>query len=87
MHVSMNHKEGVWIVSVFEKIHNHDLLSPSKIHLIRSHRKVSSKRALINEWEMLILRHIHKLGCWRMKSDVSLLWGAQRLIYIIIMHH
>ncbi|CAH9144779.1 unnamed protein product [Cuscuta epithymum] len=51
MHVSRNRQSNLWTVTGFEKIHNHDLVSPSKIHLIRSHREVSSsKRILMNEW-------------------------------------
>ncbi|XP_075486498.1 protein FAR1-RELATED SEQUENCE 5-like [Primulina tabacum] len=40
-----------WVVSTFMKVHNHPLSTPSKVHLLRSHRNVSvSKKALIQQF-------------------------------------
>ncbi|XP_019189866.1 PREDICTED: protein FAR1-RELATED SEQUENCE 5-like [Ipomoea nil] len=35
------HEDGMWIVSKHEKLHNHELVPPSKSYLLRSHRMVS----------------------------------------------
>ncbi|XP_019177881.1 PREDICTED: protein FAR1-RELATED SEQUENCE 5-like [Ipomoea nil] len=35
------HENGMWIVSKHEKLHNHELVPPSKSYLLRSHRMVS----------------------------------------------
>ncbi|XP_073034950.1 protein FAR1-RELATED SEQUENCE 5-like [Primulina eburnea] len=40
-----------WIVSTFMESHNHPLSTPSKVHLLRSHRNVSaSKKALTQQF-------------------------------------
>ncbi|KAH6800400.1 hypothetical protein C2S52_000864 [Perilla frutescens var. hirtella] len=40
-----------WIISTFIEAHNHALSSPSKVHLLRSHRSVSDvKRALTQQF-------------------------------------
>ncbi|XP_019184503.1 PREDICTED: protein FAR1-RELATED SEQUENCE 5-like [Ipomoea nil] len=35
------HENGMWIVSKHEKLHNHELVPPSKSYLLRSHKMVS----------------------------------------------
>ncbi|KAI3972601.1 hypothetical protein MKX01_019259 [Papaver californicum] len=40
---------GKWVVSTFEKEHNHELVPPDKVHCLRSHRHVSgAAKALID---------------------------------------
>ncbi|KAJ4967136.1 hypothetical protein NE237_018985 [Protea cynaroides] len=42
-------ESGKWVVSGFEKEHNHELVPPDKVHCLRSHRHVSgSAKSLID---------------------------------------
>ncbi|XP_042508071.1 protein FAR1-RELATED SEQUENCE 5-like [Macadamia integrifolia] len=42
-------ESGKWLVSSFEKEHNHELVPPDKVHCLRSHRHVSgSAKSLID---------------------------------------
>ncbi|KAL8504275.1 hypothetical protein ACS0TY_022857 [Phlomoides rotata] len=38
-----------WIVSKFVENHNHCLTTPSKVHLLRSHRNVSAAKKILAE--------------------------------------
>lgn len=50
MTVKKSRKKDVWVVGYFIEQHNHALSTPTKVHLLRSHRSVSAaKRALVHQ--------------------------------------
>ncbi|GER35956.1 FAR1-related sequence 5 [Striga asiatica] len=51
MRVKKSQDDGMWIVSCFIEQHNHHLTNPSKVHLLPSHRIVSTtKKALVQQF-------------------------------------
>ena len=42
-------EDGVWRVTVFNPEHNHELVAPSKRHLLRSGRRISKPKAGVIE--------------------------------------
>ncbi|GER54856.1 FAR1-related sequence 5, partial [Striga asiatica] len=65
----------VWVVKYFIEQHNHPLVTPRKVHLLRSHRGASAtKRALMQdckhfEFEGYLCRH---MLCWMRVEQVML---------------
>ncbi|GER33202.1 FAR1-related sequence 2, partial [Striga asiatica] len=65
----------VWVVKYFIEQHNHPLVTPRKVHLLRSHRGASTtKRALMQdckhfEFEGFLFRH---MLCWMRVEQVML---------------
>ncbi|CAA0812843.1 Protein FAR1-RELATED SEQUENCE 11 [Striga hermonthica] len=51
MSVKKSQDDGMWIVSCFIEQHNHPLTTPNKVHLLPSHRIVSTtKKALVQQF-------------------------------------
>ncbi|KAH6800042.1 hypothetical protein C2S52_000506 [Perilla frutescens var. hirtella] len=48
LHV-LHERDGPWIVSVFEKVHNHELVNPNESYLLRSSRQLCNAKKSILE--------------------------------------
>lgn len=53
----------IWEVTSFEEMHNHERTTPTRRHLLRSHRKVSHvKKSLVDKFSTANISTTHQMG-------------------------
>ncbi|KAF7142258.1 hypothetical protein RHSIM_Rhsim05G0121500 [Rhododendron simsii] len=67
--VVRNQSSGKFVVSQFVEGHNHHLASPKRVHLFRSHRKVSAaKKALVEQLSAANVRTCQQMSIFELQS-------------------
>ncbi|KAF7144470.1 hypothetical protein RHSIM_Rhsim04G0171600 [Rhododendron simsii] len=67
--VVRNQSSGKFVVSQYVEGHNHPLASPKRVHLFRSHRKVSAaKKALVEQLSAANVRTCQQMSIFELQS-------------------
>ncbi|KAH6811676.1 hypothetical protein C2S51_025438 [Perilla frutescens var. frutescens] len=77
MTVKKSHDKNIWVVGYFIEEHNHALATPTKVHLLNSHRNVSvTKKALIQQFSEANIPTCQQVRLFEIDAGVPSLTGC-----------